>query len=373
MPEPIRVLVVDDSEFARDLITELLQVDPEVKVIATASSGGEAVELTQKLRPDLVTMDLLMEPMDGLEATRRIMATTPTSILVVTAAVGPKGPYTALDALSAGALDVLEKPVPRPGSTWEAIGEQLLRRVHVLARARPAGRPVVAEAAAEAPTPAPTAPATAVQVPREEVAAAPPVGVVGIVSSTGGPSALRQMLSRLPPDFALGTMVVQHMAAGFTEGLVGWLGSECAVQVRVAQQGERLQRGAVFVAPEQLHTQVALRPGQARGAPREWQIHLLMGAPLGGYLPSGDLLLESVAGVCGARSAGVVLSGTGRDGCMGLKAIKSAGGHTWVQDEATCAVFGMPQAALDQGAAEQALPPAELAERLLHLARELGT
>lgn len=341
---PIRVLVVDDSPLACQVLGRLLETDPTVRVIGYAADGKEAVEKTFRLQPDLITMDIRMPEMDGLKATEKIMAYRPTPILIVTSARDRCGVQVTMDALAAGALEVVEKPALLPDDSWEAMGASLIEKVKLLAGVkvithlkgrsrRLAGRTRPEE--------------------RER-----PERVVGMGVSTGGPAVLAMILGTLPADFPLSLLIVQHMTEGFMAGLVEWLSRQLRIPIRLAQEGDELRPGLLLMAPEGTHLIVE----------RGGRTHLRREPPVAGHRPSADVLLHSLAEVYGEAAVGVLLTGMGRDGAEGLRAVRSSGGYTVVQDEESCAVFGMPKAAIELGAAQDVLPPAGIAERLIQLA-----
>jgi two-component system chemotaxis response regulator CheB len=336
----IRVLVAADSRTARLLLVEVLSSDPEIEVVGQASNGVEAVELTRALRPDLVTMDLHMPGMDGLEATKEIMVSNPTPIVIVTASAAASEVEGSLHALRAGALDVVQKPAgPRSPDFYEAVG-RLIRTVKALSqvkvvrhwRAAPAGRVV----------------------PGRGQAAQKPV--VAVVASTGGPAALEHLLRGLPGDFAAPLLVVQHITPGFTAGLAAWLKSVSDLHVKVAEQGEPLLPHTVYLAPD----------GRHLGVTPPARILLSDAAPVGGFRPSGTFLFESVAAL-GRSALAVILTGMGEDGVAGLRAVRGAGGRVIAQDQQSSVVFGMPGAAVAAGLAEQVLSLDAIAARLVQL------
>jgi two-component system chemotaxis response regulator CheB len=357
MPEPstsgrgeIRVLVVDDSATVRQILTSLLESDSEIRVIGQAATGAEAVELTATLRPDLVTMDLMMPGMDGMEATKRIMARHPTPVLFLSAYFGAAdGAYTRADALAAGALDVMEKPALLPDWRWRNTSETLIHKVKSLSKV-----PVIAHIHGARRL-------LALENPHADAFAGPAADVVAIGASSGGPRVIEELLSALPSTFALGVIVVQHMTDGFTASLLRWLQERCALPIKVADEGDAILPRRVLFTPEAEHLVV-----QHGG-----RVHLSNADPVNGHRPSVDVTFKSVAKVYGARSAGILLTGMGNDGAEGLLAIRQAGGVTLVQNEETCAVFGMPRAAIEAGAAQQVLPPAGLIRSLnaLHVER----
>jgi len=341
---PIKVLVVDDSPLVRQILGRLLEADPAVRVIGYAADGKEAVEKTFQLRPDLITMDIRMPGMDGLEATEKIMAYRATPILIVTSARDRRGVHVAMEALAAGALEVVEKPTILPDESWEALGASLVEKVKLLAgikvitHLRGRSRQLVGRARPDE---------------RERSRR-----VIGVGVSTGGPGILAMILGALPDDFPLGLLIVQHITEGFMAGLVEWLSRQIRLPIRLACEGDQVRPGLALMAPEGVHL----------GVEREGRIHLGRALPVGGHRPSADVLLHSLANVYEEAAVGVLLTGMGRDGAEGLRAVRSAGGYTIVQNEESCAVFGMPKAAIELGAAQDILPPAGIAERLMQLA-----
>ena len=341
----VRVVVVDDSLVAREMLCQILGSDPSIEVVGTARDGQAAVEMVASLKPDLVTMDIHMPRMDGLEATERIMAFHPTPILVVSSSVHGQGIGRAFDALSAGALEVVKKPEPADWAELERIGRDLIHRVKLLAnvkvithlRGRRAGRPA----------------------PHEEAAHLPAEGfrLVAIGSSTGGPSALATVLGALPVDLPAPVTVAQHIADGFVPGLVAWLDGMSKVKVKIAEDGEQPCPGIVYVSPTGGNLEIG-SGGQLRFVPP---------APGQLYVPSADSLFRSVARFYGCEAVGVILTGMGADGAAVLKALADAGGVTIAQDEKTSVVYGMPKAAVDTGAAREVLPIEGIGGRIAEL------
>jgi len=344
-----RVLVVDDSATQRGMLVALLAADPELEIAGWAANGTDAVRAAARLRPDVITMDLHMPGMDGLEATRRIMQETPTPIVMVTADASPENRQRAFDALDAGALAFV--PKPRPGGNGQVSGQELARTVKSMAQVK-----VVRRWAPERLQRAPAPPVAPRPAPPGRVPA-----VVAIGASTGGPQVLQEILTRLPATFPLPVLVVQHIAEGFAQGLVGWLQPQCALPLQLATSGVSLDRPAIYVAPTGQHLVVH---GRAL---------LLTTEPAGErHRPSATVLFQSVARDYGAAAVGVLLSGMGDDGAAGLRDLKRAGGITIAQDEATSVVFGMPAVAIAYGVVDYVLPPAAIAGMLLQLAARRG-
>jgi two-component system chemotaxis response regulator CheB len=351
-PRPgVRVLIVDDSVVVRHVLKRMLESDPEIRVIGMAADGGEAVEMTAQLRPDLVTMDLVMPGMDGLEATARIMAYHPTPVLFFSSFFDRDGVHSRFDALAAGALDVVEKPTLVPDARWDAQATALVRKVKALAQV-----PVIAHIRG-----AHVRARQRTNGGRSSGAAERAAEVVGIGVSSGGPRVLDEILSAIPPAFGLSVLVVQHMAEGFMPGLIDWLQQRCPLPVKIAEENDEILPGRVLFAPDSAHL-VALPTRR---------VHLSAADPVNGHRPSVDVTFGSLSKVFGPRAAGVVLTGMGSDGAAGLLAMRHAGSLTMVQNEESCVVFGMPRAAIELGAAQRVLSPAAIVENLktLHRAR----
>ncbi len=340
-----RVLVVDDSPLVRDIITMILQEDPEIQVVGQAENGQVAIDLVSALRPDLVTMDIMMPVMDGLTAIQHIMAYQPTPILVVTSSSEAQVAYK---AISNGALEVMQKPDMSLGPTeWEGFVRRikLLAQVKVITHVRGRGAastqvlPLVGQAAA---------------------AAGSRGRILAIGASTGGPAALSKLLTGLPPDLPVGVVIVQHIADGFVPGLVSWLKTVTILNVKVAEEGACIEPGTVYIAPSGRHTVVG----------SGGRLHLLDSPPVDSQRPAVDVLFEAIQQQYGRNAIAVLLTGMGRDGARGLKAIRDAGGRTIAQDEASCVVYGMPRAAVELGAAEQVLPLSEIPLAVVQLLRK---
>ena len=327
----VRVLIADDSLVAREMLATILGSDPEIEVVGQAIDGEEAVAMVARLRPDLVTMDIHMPKLDGLRATEKIMAYTPTPILVVSSSVRGEGVGSAFDALALGALEVIKKPEPRDWADLDRIGREVIRKVKVLANVR-----VITHIGGRRE--------------RREARAAHVTGVAGgrsvvaIGSSTGGPSALLAVLGRLPQDLKVPVLVAQHIADGFVPGLAGWLNAGCAIEVRLGEDGARPESGVAYFAPTGANMVIESEIIRFQ-EPGKGQL----------YIPNADTLFESVARCYGKRSVAVLLTGMGADGAKGMKHLHGLGAATIAQDEATCTVFGMPKAAIDLGAVDRVL------------------
>jgi two-component system, chemotaxis family, protein-glutamate methylesterase/glutaminase len=341
----LRVLVVEDSPVARRLIVHILNEDPDLEVVAEAADGHEAVVLTARYRPDVIVMDVVMPTMNGLEATRRIMAQTPTPIVLVTAGYDPEDGMS-FDALQAGALVLLAKPPGPQASTFSQETATFRMTVKLMAEVK-----LVRRRAGRRPPPAAaslTADASPVSAPGRAVE------IVAIAASTGGPAALATILGDLPATTPVPVLVVQHITAGFHHGLVSWLASVSKLEVRLATDGQPLRPGQVLVAPSDAHLGV-----NGRG-----RVALSSDPPIGGHRPSATHLFRSVAKGYGSAAVAAILTGMGDDGVAGLRALKEAGGLVLAQDESTSVVYGMPREAAVLGVVDRVLPVGQVAGAL---------
>lgn len=318
----IRIVIVDDKLTFRAAFKTALENDPDMQVVGRAKNGAEAIDLVRTLRPDLVTLDVLMSDSDGFELVEQIMTERPTPIVVITS-----GDREAIlfRALAAGALDVIIKPKATPAAL-----RPIIDRLKILAHAHP--RRVL--------VPSPPPPAASGTTPSQGGKAraartAPNGPLVILASSAGGPQALLQVLSGLPADFPAPVLVVQHIAAGFARGLAQWLDQTCSLSVRVAETNTVPSPGFVLVAPDDAHLVL--------GRSRRIVLDRRTSVP-SSIRPAADLTLRSAAALYGKDLLAVVLTGMGRDGALGVEAVKAHGGQVIVQDEATSAVYGMPQA-----------------------------
>ncbi len=333
-----RVLVVDDSPLFVRLLTHTIETDRRHTVVGSAADGRQAVSMVRELRPDVVTMDVLMPVMDGLDAVEQIMAVAPTPILVLSSDPRGASGELAFEALRRGALDLLPKPAGWPPTTeeWQVLGNRIAMLagvpvIHHLEGRRRARRHAAQHASA----------------PSRVIVQGGPrrPEVVALAASTGGPQALAQVIGGLPRSFAAGVLVVQHLAPGFVGGLASWLQRVSVLEVRVAEDGDEVRPATALLAPDGAH--LVLVGGRVR---------LDRGAPVEGHRPSATVLMRSVAAACGGAAAGVILSGMGRDGVEGLLELQRAGGVTMAQDEESSVVFGMPREALLAGAAARQVP-----------------
>lgn len=341
----IGVLVAEDSPATREYLVYLIEQDPALEVAAVARDGMEAVEQAERLRPDVILMDVQMPRLNGFEATRLIMERAPTPIVIVSASFARDEVGMTFEALSAGALTVVEKPLGPDHPRQAESAAKLVETLRLMAEVKVVRRWPRRAHALAAPAPV---------VPSDRAAR-----VVAIGASTGGPAAVSEILQGLPGDLPAPLLLVQHIAPGFTEGLVEWLGQGTRLAVKLARADEPVAPGTVFVAPE--HFQM--------GITKAGRIRLAQELAEDGFCPSAGHLFESVAEAYGPAAAGILLTGMGRDGAKGLMRLREAGGVTIAQDEETSVVFGMPGEAARIGAAQHVLPPNRIAELIRSLAK----
>jgi two-component system chemotaxis response regulator CheB len=336
MSDTIRVLVVDDSALMRKLIPAILARDPSIEVVGTAMDGAFALKKIEELRPDVVTLDLEMPRMDGMETLRLIMKRAPLPVILFSTH-SKEGAYSTLKALALGAVDFIPKPTDAAAGHLETIADVLIEKIKVAKRA--AGRKL------------PPA-AVAIDPPNQKKSARsvlPPSRIIAIGTSTGGPNALQFVLSQIPADFPCTILVVQHMPEGFTEMFARRLDECCALDVSEAKSGDLLNAGRVLICPGNRHMMV-------RRMPRGDMAVLSDGPPVNGHRPSVDVLFHSVAQEFALSAVGVIMTGMAEDGAEGLGAIKAAGGVTIAQSEDTCVVSGMPRAAIQKGHVNKIIP-----------------
>jgi two-component system chemotaxis response regulator CheB len=350
----IRVLVVEDSLTIRKRMLEVLAADPDIDIVGEADNGKHGIELCQQLRPDVVTLDMMLPVMNGLAATEFIMAYCPTPILIVSASTNRGDLFKTYEALAAGALEALDKPKGNElDGAWE---KKLVATVKLISRIRVITHPRV-RLGRLGQTPGASAHGTQ---PPQAMQNSGCLRAVAIGVSTGGPAALIEILRGLPHGFTPPILLVIHVGKLFTPAFAEWLDGQSAVRVGYAVDGERLPpcgEGRVLMAPPDSH--LVLCQGKLR---------LTQDPERNSCRPSIDVLFESFAQELGAQGAGCLLTGMGRDGAAGLLAIRRAGGRTIAQDEATSVVFGMPREAILLGAAEQVLALNQIAPRLGMLA-----
>ena len=347
----VRVLVVEDSATVRQRLVETLAADPDIDLIGEAEDGKQAVDMCMRHRPDVITMDMMMPVMSGLAATEYIMAHQPTPILIVSASLNRGELFKIYDALSAGAVDVLEKPTGEElHGVWE---RRLLSAVKLVAKIKvithPRAKLEVRRRQLEASVHVPGGPA------RPSPA---PIDIVAIGASTGGPGAVVEVIRRLPARFQIPILVVVHMNVPFGSAFTDWLDAQIERPASAPENGAPVAsaRGRVIVAPSGQHIEV-----------RGGRMFLTLDAERHSCRPSVDVLFETIAADYGASAAACLLTGMGRDGALGLLKIRESGGTTIAQDEATSVIYGMPRVAAALGAAIHVLPLSEIGPRLAAL------
>ncbi|HHJ16473.1 MAG TPA: chemotaxis response regulator protein-glutamate methylesterase [Gammaproteobacteria bacterium] len=337
-----RVLVVDDSGFFRRRIIEILEADARIKVVGTAADGKQAIAQVAALKPDVVTMDIEMPVMDGITAVRHIMSSTPVPVLMFSS-LTHDGAQATLDALDAGAVDFLPKCFEDIASDKEQAKLLLRRRIMGVVRQRPVRKAAPRAAAPSARVAPGMAAAAPTPVPRRGQ-----VQAVAIASSTGGPVALAQVLTKLPAGYRHPVLVVQHMPASFTPAFAKRLDQQCAVTVKEAQDGDVVKAGEVLIAPG--GRQMTFR--QSGG---EVQVVISDGDPALHYKPCADICFDSIASVYGGKVLALVLTGMGADGREGARSLKQRGATVWSQDEDSSVIYGMPMAVAEAGLSDQVL------------------
>ena len=351
----IRVLIVDDSAFMRKVLQSILTADPDLEVCGEARDGREAVAQSDALMPDVITMDINMPHIDGLQATELIMSQKPRPIVIVSSE-SREGADTTLKALELGAIDFVAKPSSGVDLDMNSVRAELTRKLkmaakvrvvrtavrsklqHEIASSAPRVEPASAPARAAAPAPAP-APSLANRGNGK-------FPLVVIASSTGGPATLMKFVPTFPKDFPGAVILVQHMPGTFTSQFAQQLSEIAQIRIKDAEQGEILQPATFYVCPGSHHLRVT----------PTGRITLDDGPRIAGYRPCADVALETAAAFAGPMTIGVVLTGMGNDGSQGVQKVKSAGGHVIAQDEGTSVIFGMNAEAIKTGCVDQVLP-----------------
>lgn len=342
----IKVLIVEDSPVIRDFLKSILSSDPEINVVGTASNGEEGIEAVKKLKPDVITMDIHMPVMDGFEATRIIMETHPTPIVIVSGTARAKEVSITFKAMEVGALTVFPRPQGIGQPDYDRTCKELIKTVKLMSEVRVVTRWSGLKKKTISPSPK-------VVIGR----VLPEIKIVAIGASTGGPMALQSMISKLNSDFPVPLLIVQHMAAGFVEGFAEWLSQSTNFPVTVATYGEHALPGHAYLAPDGTH--MMIRHGAI--------ISMGKGETKDGPCPSVSCLFESVADVFQQNAIGILLTGMGQDGVAELKLMRDRGAITMVQDEKSSVVFGMPGEAIKIDAAEYVLPPYKIGALLVSI------
>jgi len=346
----IKVLVVDDSAFMRKIISNILAASPDIEVMGTAKNGQEAIEKITNLRPDVVTMDIEMPVLDGLQALGYVMSECPTRVIMLTGAESEHGDLT-MTAFQYGAIDFIQKPSGNISLDMEKIRDDLIKKVIAAARVEVRKLGFIEEKL----------------IKKEKIVSPLRTRVKKIIiigSSTGGPRALQQVIPLLPSNLSAPVLVVQHMPAGFTKSLAERLNSQSMMRVREAVEGDLIKPGTVLIAPGDFH--MTIRQQKIDGELSE-VIALTKGDKVQGVRPSVDVLLESAARIYKENSVGVILTGMGSDGSDGIKKLKLAGGKVIAEDESTCVVYGMPRSVIEQNLADYILPIHKIAQSIAEI------
>ncbi len=344
-----RVLIVDDSAFMRVALSRMVASDPELSVVGTAGDGNEALQRIKSLDPEVVTLDVEMPGLNGVQTLRRIMAEFPRPVIMVSSATERNAGIT-FDALAAGAFDYVPKHLSAASLDILHIREDLLAKIKAAAEMRQdrENRQLLRKP-----------PISVGRFIEKAYVGLPAIVAVGI--STGGPSALEEILPKLPKELAVSVLVVQHMPVGFTAPFASRLNQQCEVPVREASQGEKVQAGVVYIAPAGAHMTVA-RPTESRA------IIVLSDKPHDQpHTPSIDVLMQSIALAFGSSAMGIIMTGMGADGAQGMKAIHEAGGFTVGQDAWSCAVYGMPRVCAEMGILNRVVPLAGIVREILQV------
>ncbi|WP_017292971.1 chemotaxis-specific protein-glutamate methyltransferase CheB [Geminocystis herdmanii] len=346
----IKVLLVEDSPVATLLLQKIINTSPDVRIIGCAKTGIEGLELVQKLNPDVICTDLHMPKMNGLEFTKQVMANFPKPILVISASVQEEDTKHVFDVLNAGAVDIFPKPRTGQSGDYDLIREPLLTKIRILSGIKVFRRKL--------PSSPPFTPSSTTFSP-STFSSASKVQMIAIGTSTGGPQVLAEILGKIPANFSVPIVCVQHISQGFLGGLVDWLNNNCQLKVKVAMTGEKPQAGYLYFPPEKHHLEFD----------RNGRFFCFSGLPVDGHCPSVTVTFNSCATVFGKNAIGILLTGMGRDGATGLLSMFQQGAYTIAQDEASSVVFGMPGEAVRLGAAKKVLPSSSIASQIMTMIR----
>jgi two-component system chemotaxis response regulator CheB len=338
----IRVLIVEDSQVMRQFLEHIIARDPRLEIAGAVESAEAAFQILDRVAPDVISMDICLPGMNGFEATQRIMRERPTPVVVVSSSAEREGLQITMNALQAGALTVLEKPAGVTSNEYEALAERLCTQLAIMSQVK-----VVRRHAKNRPM---------LHVDSRAIPRLPGYRLLGIVSSTGGPNALIQILGRLGRDFPLPILVVQHIAGNFLEGFASWLNDVCPFPVEIVRDRVVTAPGKIYMACQDHHLRT-----------ENGFLRVDRGSPVCAQRPSGTVLFESMAAVLGGQALGVLVTGMGADGAEGLLALRRSGAYTIAEDESTAVVYGMPAEAVRLGGVCESLPLPAIAPRILEL------
>lgn len=352
----VKVLVVDDSGFFRRRVTDMLKDDPRLEVVGTAADGQEAIKKVKELKPDVITMDIEMPVMDGITAVRRIMVTQPTPILMFSS-LTHEGAKATFEALEAGAIDYLPKNFDELSNNRDEVARILRTRLWTIGikKLPPRGRPAIASTSPIPASGAQTAPAA---VQRSSSIRKGQIRIVAIGTSTGGPVALQEVLTKIPANFSAPIVVIQHMPGSFTGAFAKRLDQLCKITVKEAVDGDLLRSGVALLAPGGKQMLI-----ESRGD--TFRVRIQDSEPGQNYKPCVDVTFTSIAKVAPGKTLAIVLTGMGADGRDGAKLLKQGGSTIWAQDEATSVIYGMPMAIAQAGIADRILPLQDVAPQLI--------
>jgi two-component system, chemotaxis family, protein-glutamate methylesterase/glutaminase len=346
---PIKVLLVEDSPVALEILQRVLKSAPEILLVGTARNGQEAFELIPKLEPNIICTDFHMARMDGLELTKQVMAKYPRPILVISNSVQADDCQNIFNLMQAGAVDIFPKPIAGTSLDYEQNKERLITKIKILAGVKVFAKPLPEKTSTVLEVVEPAA-LPAIQI-------SPSIKIVTIGASTGGPQALQKVFSTLPSNFPVPIICTQHISTGFLQGLIDWLALKCRLKISIAKEGELPLPGSVYFAPDNAHLALDLLGRfmyQASGT-------------IDGHCPSITVMFSSIAKHYGKATLGILLTGMGKDGAIGMKEISQAGGITIAQDEASSIIFGMPKEAIALGGVKYILPVQEISSSLLKI------
>jgi len=346
----IKILITDDSDVIATILKNIFDAEPDFQVVGRASNGHEAVRLNNELRPDLITMDIRMPVMDGFEATRMIMSTIPTPIVVISSDINNEELRITFRALEEGALAVIEKPCGMQQPRFEKVRQELVDNIRAMADVKVVRR--------RRPKPGKDifqSPVIKLQTMQYRI--------VALVSSTGGPQALAEIISSLPFGFPLPIVIVQHISPGFISGLVNWLRGHTLLEIQLAENNMQLKPGCIYLAPDDSHLTITKKSDKL-------YCKLSQAPSINRFRPSGTALFESLSQSNPKKTIAGVLTGMGRDGASGLKKLHNQGAHTFAQKQNSCIISGMPSAAIEAGGVDDIVPLSGIANYLIELSKQ---
>jgi two-component system, chemotaxis family, protein-glutamate methylesterase/glutaminase len=343
---PIRVLIVEDSAIFQTVLKNIFSTSPEIEVVGTASNGIEGLALIPQLNPDVICTDFHMPKMDGLEFTKQVMVQYPRPILVISISVQTEQRHRIFELLEAGAVDIFPKPRSSADPDSQINHLRLINKIKILAGVKVI-RKRTPQASLKASLKSDFSPQT---IQSTSLNATSRIKIVAIGTSTGGPQALQTIFARLPANFSVPIVCVQHISHGFLDGLIQWLSLTSVLPIEIARSGVTPQPGKIYFPPEKKHLELD----------HKGQFFCSDSPPIGGHRPAVDVTFKSVAQIYGRKAIAVLLTGMGKDGAAGMQMVQQAGGLTIAQDQETSVIFGMPSEAIELGAVKHILPLSEI-------------